>query len=286
MSTKNKGKITLGIFLRLGLALGFVFVCFSQSKEVRASGECSDIVGYWQAENDAKDSADAHDGTLMNGATFTTGKVGQAFSFDGSDDYVSVSNASESIVGYNKSRSVELWFNLNLLDSGTQRGIIEASNVPTEDRPLFLLAKKGNNVLSIYHGGNYRDGTTVLSANQWYHAVYTFDAATNQVNLYLNGNLEFSGVVDDAIIYHHPYIMIGTGFPNYFNGVIDEVAIYNRALTTDEVLQHYTSSSHYCASSEEGAIPEFTIITAIVAAVAGFGIYLLIRNKKQSKTNN
>ena len=50
----------------------------------------TDAVSWWKAENDATDSIDSNNGTLMNGTTFAPGKVGQAFSFDGVNDDVEV----------------------------------------------------------------------------------------------------------------------------------------------------------------------------------------------------
>ena len=66
-------------------------------------------ISWWQAENDATDSADANDGTLESGATFSTGKVLQSFLFDGIDDYVSVpdSNNLDLIANF----TMEGWIN-------------------------------------------------------------------------------------------------------------------------------------------------------------------------------
>ena len=55
------------------------------------------LVSWWHAEGNANDSADGNNGTLQNGATFGTGRSGQAFSFDGVDDYVNVPDADNSI---------------------------------------------------------------------------------------------------------------------------------------------------------------------------------------------
>src|SRR5258708_39125579 len=51
------------------------------------------IVAWWRAENDPIDAVGSDDGTLKGGATFATGTVGTAFSFDGKDQYVEVSSA-------------------------------------------------------------------------------------------------------------------------------------------------------------------------------------------------
>ena len=52
------------------------------------------LVGWWQADGNANDVLGANNGTLVNGATFATGRNGQAFSFDGTDDYVQIGASS------------------------------------------------------------------------------------------------------------------------------------------------------------------------------------------------
>src|SRR6266446_2052428 len=53
----------------------------------------SGIVSWWRAESNALDSVDGNNGVLLNGASIVAGKVGQAFSFDGVNDVVSVADA-------------------------------------------------------------------------------------------------------------------------------------------------------------------------------------------------
>ena len=60
----------------------------------------SGLVSWWQGEGDANDQMSHNTGTLVNGAAFTTGKVGQAFSFDGVNDYVDPSG--RKVVHYTK----------------------------------------------------------------------------------------------------------------------------------------------------------------------------------------
>src|SRR5260221_3122651 len=54
----------------------------------------SHLVSWWSAESNALDSAEGNNGTLGTGTSFATGEVGQAFSFDGTDDYVRVPDAA------------------------------------------------------------------------------------------------------------------------------------------------------------------------------------------------
>ena len=67
------------------------------------------LVSWYCAEGDATDSAGDNDGTLLNGATFTAGKVGQAFLFDGMDDQVSIPHRADQNPG--SAFTVEAWIN-------------------------------------------------------------------------------------------------------------------------------------------------------------------------------
>ncbi len=67
------------------------------------------LVSWYRGEGNANDSADGNNGTLQNGATFASGEVGQAFSFDGVDDYVSIPDAPD--LHFGNQVTVDGWFN-------------------------------------------------------------------------------------------------------------------------------------------------------------------------------
>src|SRR5260370_941746 len=68
----------------------------------------SGLVSWWPAEGNANDMQDGNNGTLVNGATFASGEVGQAFSFNGTD-YVEIPDASNLDFGPNSPISIAMW---------------------------------------------------------------------------------------------------------------------------------------------------------------------------------
>src|SRR6185295_7336602 len=84
-----------------------------------------------------------------------------------------------------------------------------------------------------------RYGTTVRALNTWYHVAGVYDASTRTLNVYVNGVLNngvLAGTVPATQVNSSVNVNIGRrtgGF--YFNGIIDEVRIYNRALTPAEI---------------------------------------------------
>ena len=104
---KNRGILYSRLFLPIILlVLGF---SFSESAAQCVSPP-SGLVSWWRGENDATDFIDNNHGALINGATFATGKVGQAFSFDGVDDGINVQKSGNLDFGANDF-SIEAWIN-------------------------------------------------------------------------------------------------------------------------------------------------------------------------------
>ena len=87
--------------------------------------------------------------------------------------------------------------------------------------------------------------TATLSNNVWYHIATTFSSVDNEVKIYINGSLDSTHSKTDLISSNNEELRIGTGYNllNYFDGDIDEVAIWNRALDATDVQRIYNGSS-------------------------------------------
>jgi hypothetical protein len=92
------------------LSLGFVVVCMLGMCIARAD-VCvtapSGLMGWWQAEGNANNTVDGNSGVLMNGAVFATGKVGQAFAFDGTSSYVRIADSPN--LRFTNALTIEAW---------------------------------------------------------------------------------------------------------------------------------------------------------------------------------
>jgi Concanavalin A-like lectin/glucanases superfamily/CotH kinase protein/Lamin Tail Domain/Immunoglobulin domain len=144
--------------------------------------------------------------------------------------------------------AIELWFNPSNVGA---RGDLLTYKGPEGDYGIQV-ASQGANTLSVYHNTFIGTGGT-LNNGTWYHLVVTRDAG-GTVNTYLNGALLFSGT-DTATMSISNDLLIGsnhTGSPAsaalYFNGLIDEVAFYNRNLSESEAAAHYLQSQSGGAS--------------------------------------
>jgi len=177
-------------------------------------------------------------GTLV-GATWTTsGKYGKALSFNGSSSYVDLGNpAALQLTG---SMTAEAWVRAaaNPADDGQIVAKSDASGWQLKTSPDTGPHTFGARAWSTTANAQ-RYSTTVRSLNTWYHVTSVYDASARTLQIYVNGVLDngvLNGTVPAAQTNRPVNVNIGRrtgGF--YFNGVIDEVRLYNRALSQTEI---------------------------------------------------
>ncbi len=168
-------------------------------------------------------SGNNYTGTLVNGPVWTTGKIGNALSFDGVNDYVSANIPSLSSI------TISAWVRTPI--PGSTLRIIDANwTVP-------LLRFDNSSVQFI--GNVFLTSNTTFLANQWYHLVAVGDA--NGHKLYVNGSLDNSNSTAYTASNGNP-ILIG-GSLDLFNGLIDDVRVYNRALSQSEIQTLYNAGA-------------------------------------------
>ncbi|MCU0642246.1 MAG: CehA/McbA family metallohydrolase, partial [archaeon] len=192
-------------------------------------------------------SGRGNNGTQSGGVTYgAAGKFGNALSFDGSNDYVDLGNDASLRITANI--TLMSWVKFNQIPSGTTVYALINKN---EAGGYGIIANEqlanGYNrlVTYFYIGGSYRNAgvnLSALSAGAWYHVAATYNGTT--VAFFLNGNmteaLAATGSIGDVASYGvalgaNP----GPSYAEYFNGAMDEVAIFNRSLTADEISNAY-----------------------------------------------
>jgi hypothetical protein len=200
----------------------------------------SGMVAWYRGENNALDIRGGNNGTLQGAATFAGGKVGQAFSFPGNvSSYVSVpSSPSLNLTQF----TVDAWIFPTTV--GTAQYIVDRGNGSTDNYDLALTP--GNNVevdfTTAANGHHSVDSVNPVQLNTWSHITGTYDGTTEKV--YVNGVLDNSAVFGDTPTGGQP-IFLGkrpnNTFP--FTGQLDEVEIFNHALTTPEISAIYNAST-------------------------------------------
>ena len=197
------------------------------------------VVGMWLFDEGsgklAKDSSgNGHDGDFIGKPKWVDGKFGQALEFDGAGTCVRISPGLSNL----ENLTVVAWV-YNAEKWGTTRSEIWCGSATYGDYLLLRGDERGN-----WHAGeaiwHWYDGaswgaipSSPLKDNVWYHLAGSYDGKT--LNLYLNGKLVgskstavASGSMDTCIGCHPTPT-------NWWNGMIDEVAVFDLALTEEEI---------------------------------------------------
>ncbi len=198
------------------------------------------LVAYWQAENNAQDVY-GNNGTLQNGATFATGKFGQAFSLQ-SDAHISIGNPAS--LKLTNQITISAWINTNNLVDGQIAQIVSKWGQSTALDSYSLSIIKSGGVIRLGCGiGVANSGDSGLSGgtilpNTFVHVAMTYNSSTGSNILYLNGSSVASRTRAGGIFTSDHNILIGreaSALTRNFNGLIDEVAIFDRALALSEI---------------------------------------------------
>jgi RHS repeat-associated protein len=232
------------------------------------TGPASGIISWWPGDGNANDIVSTNNGVLEGGATANAvGVVGSAFSFDGTNGYVEILDAP-SLDPTNL--TIEAWVqfaSLNSWVSGAPEGqqyIVFKQNSQTsyfEGYNLVKLRTTGGDVLSFIVSSSagqvaLLQSTTLVTTGVWYHVAGV--RGSNFTQLYVNGQLESQTNVSFPQDYGTLPLYFGTsGQPSYWDGklagMLDEVSLYNRALSSAEI------QAIYNAGSQGKCLPPLTV---------------------------
>ena len=236
-------------------------VVTSQVAVLTLPGNCvlppAGLVGWWPGDGNANDIVGARNGTLQGGAIATApGFDGLAFSFDGTNSYVSIPDAPAF---HPATLTVECWVRFRTYRTpGTsayinQQYIVFKQNSQAYEFEGFALTKdhdpQGDVILwevaSPAHELVRIDSVNTVVTNVWYHLAGV--RGSNYVQLYLNGHLEAQTNVNFPQDYGNLPLFFGTSGQSYYDrklqGELDEVSLYNRALSGSEIAALYAAGA-------------------------------------------
>ena len=191
------------------------------------------LVAHWQGDGDGTDATGyGHDGSLHGGIGFAPGIRGQAFSFDGVDDYVRVPKDVNNPLPYGSSpRSMALWAYTQPSSWG-RNGRLFHSGEPTTGKTFGLIVREYPDMEFSTWGNDLRFDADVPQEG-WVHVTVVYDGT--EVRVYTQGQLRASKAYG-ALTTSLTDILIGRwegGGP--FDGLIDDVRIYNYPLSEAEI---------------------------------------------------
>jgi len=207
----------------------------------------SGLIGWYAGEGDTRNQQSNSPGTFNGTPTYLTDYAGQSFSMNGTDRYVEVPSATEP---FNvSSLSVEAW--VNTTTTASVRTIASKFDGAGGASWSLDMEPGGAMIFTVYDGttANFRAVRTsgaaaFLTANEWKHVAATFDDTTQAITIYVNGADAGTLVAGSAssiggVGQNSVPLRIGAksngSIQGYWQGRLDEVSIYNRAITHDEV---------------------------------------------------
>lgn len=179
------------------------------------------------------ESGNGNHGTI-HGATWTTGVFGSALSFDGSNDYVSIPN-----LGLTSSFSLSVWVKTDTFPNAYGH-IVGKTGVY---RPRLGISKSTGVLFFDWHGHGTENrfwSKGSIPKGEWTHVVYTYDAGTKNESFYIDSKYDTSQIHTGGYTpnWNFPFRIGWDGSNVYrYKGLIDEVAIYNRTLSAEEIAE-------------------------------------------------
>lgn len=275
--TLPEGIVTDALMFKGNMSSGDKLFSVSEIQAFGTPVECvqppPDMVSWWPGEGNANDLAGSNHAGLVNNVTFTGGRVGQAFSFNGTDSYIRVPH--DESLNPTGSFSVDAWIKADPTQHSSDglfviidksHGFIDGTGWVVQgtsgdwgsSTSLGRPSVKGEVIFGFGKGGNTGNpanfvgvGTTVsVLDNQWHHiaGVYTRTTGTAELQMYLDGELKHSRTwtgenlpspannLRDVFIGRHGIYNI-----RQFHGLIDEVDYFSRALSAADIQAMYAA---------------------------------------------
>jgi len=219
-----------------------------EDKNVRADDP--GLVAYWSFDEGSgstvyDSSGYSNDGTIY-GANWVDGLSGKALSFDGTNDYVLIPD--NDILDLSDDFTLEFW--LKTYDNVGRLPVVSKHTTLVDNDYSWTTFIEGDSTFNFENTPGWRHliSDSIIETDKWTHVVVTFVESSNDIRIYFNGILDKQGSVDidirnndkDFIIgtQPHPYTPEDQGF---YEGLLDEIMLYSKALSSSEVLNNYNA---------------------------------------------
>jgi len=217
------------------------------------------LVSYWNMDEASgatvTDSMDLNNGTSSGTTDIVAGKISNGRMFDNSTDYINIPHHSS--LNPTTGISISAWVYITSLD-GVSRGIVTKTETPGQTG--WMLSLVSNNVTFLPSTALVLSNSASVTpdTNVWTHYVGTYDGSI--VKIYKDGTLSESKTINTALSTNLANMAIGRwyaqdGYTYNFLGKIDEVGIWNRAITSTEVTSLYNSGTGRSLASLGSSTP-------------------------------
>lgn len=205
----------------------------------------SGLVAYWKMDGSWSDfSGNGHNGTGINGVSFTAGKLGNGGSFDGVDDYITADSVNAGLTG--SGFSFGGWVKPRIVKRASP---LSFHSIAGENRNVIFLSLDGAQKFHYWDdtppwGSNQINSVSTYATGTYYHVFVTIDGSNNG-KLYINGITEATFTTTFRPASNGKFSIgqewDGASASDFFDGMIDEVGVWSRALSSAEIATLYNS---------------------------------------------
>jgi hypothetical protein len=211
----------------------------------------ADLVAQYAFDGNVNGSVGGFDGTVVGTAQYGTGVDGQAFNFDGSTKVTTTATASDLGIGGNNSKTITGWVYTRAFAWADAVFMIGDStgtpgNIPNGKLFSLLTSQQSDGGDNKWTLAAYGAANTITfsydSKDKWVAFAMVWDGSSNTLSAYMGGNLRNSKVISTGLATSDAMtLQIGaytTGSSNYyFNGLVDDLRVYNAALDPSAIRQ-------------------------------------------------
>ena len=202
------------------------------------------LVAYYPFNGNANDASENANHGTVHGATLIEDRFGNsnsAYSFDGNNDYIITNYTPSQNLG--TIFSISSWIKWNGSTGNHQRIVTkwQEGNIGSHEYALYLCG--GSNNISLAVGSGRIRSEFIPTPGTWHFVTTTSNGSFAKI--YIDGSLVFEKSYNTSIVYDQEPLIIGGGgtqysMPRYiFNGVLDDIRIYNRVLSDSEISEFY-----------------------------------------------
>lgn len=201
------------------------------------------LVAYWSAENDYVDATGNGNNGTPTSITFTTGKIGNAFLFNANGDNIS----TPLVLTPNNDLSYSAWVYTDGT-TGEFRTIMSDSNAGFTVGHTFNWEPTNSHLVCYSRGStnfSTASSSNSITTNTWHYAVFTYNAATNDAKIYIDGSADgtSSGTPSSSAGGTFKLGQMGDFNDREWRGRLDEMGVWNRVLSPSEITELWNSGS-------------------------------------------
>ena len=214
---------------------------YTDSAKARVIEE--ELVAYWTLDEDSidgeilGDALEEHDGTIVGAPEIVEGRSGEALSFNGVDDYVVIGPVTE---GQNLTYS--FWVKIDALPKGNQVMLWDDDSSGGGDSWFTLMSNGKIQSQRPGDGLGFLMSESAIAVGKWVHIAFVANIDADERIFYIDGKRDVVGQGPVATRTNVSHVVLAVGHdsgkliqPFFFAGAMDDVAIYNRALSDEEI---------------------------------------------------